>query len=58
MEELIVALENPRTCVSFCALIGAVDKDDKLKSFAAIILKKKLAKRSVWKTVPKGIRQQ
>jgi hypothetical protein len=56
-EELTLALKNPQTYVILCTLIGT-SKDDKLKEYAALVLRKKLYKRNAWMNVSQEVRQQ
>lgn len=56
-EELTIALKSPQTYITLCTLVND-SKDDKLKEYAAVILRKKLIKRNAWMNVSQEVRQQ
>jgi len=54
---LTIALKDPQTYVTLCTLIGT-SRNDKLKEYAALVLRKKFVKRNVWMNVTQEVRQQ
>ncbi|XP_015365619.1 PREDICTED: importin-4-like [Diuraphis noxia] len=55
--ELTLALKNPQTFVTLCTVIGS-SKNDRLKEYAALVLRKKLNKRNVWMNLSLELREQ
>jgi len=55
--DLTIALKDPQTYVTLCTLIGT-SRNDKIKEYAALVLRKKFVKRNVWMNVTQEVRQQ
>ncbi|VVC26841.1 Armadillo-type fold,Armadillo-like helical,Importin-beta, N-terminal domain [Cinara cedri] len=55
-DELTAAFKNPETFVKLCTLIGTC-KNDKVKEYAAIVLRKKFVKRNSWMNLTLEVRQ-
>ncbi|XP_022173439.1 importin-4-like [Myzus persicae] len=55
--ELTLALKNPQTYVTLCTVISS-SKNDRLKEYAALVLRKKFAKRNVWMNLSLELREQ
>lgn len=53
---MTAAFKNPETYVTLCTLIGT-SKNDKLKEYAALVLRKKFYKRNSWMNLAQEIRQ-
>lgn len=56
-DELTSALKNPHTYVTLCTVISS-SKNDKLKEYAALVLRKKLYKRNAWMNLSQELREQ
>jgi len=54
---LTLALKNPQTYVTLCTVIGS-SKNDRLKEYAALVLRKKLSKRNAWMNLSQELREQ
>ncbi|KAL5244737.1 hypothetical protein ACI65C_012147 [Semiaphis heraclei] len=55
--ELTLALKNPQTYVTLCTVVGS-SQNDRLKEYAALVLRKKLNKRNVWMNLSLELREQ
>ncbi|XP_050539704.1 importin-4-like [Daktulosphaira vitifoliae] len=56
-DELTGALKNPQTYVILCTVISS-SKEDRLKEYAALVIRKKLNKRNTWTAISSDIREQ
>ncbi|KAL4119196.1 hypothetical protein QTP88_012040 [Uroleucon formosanum] len=55
--ELTLALKNPQAYVTLCTVIGS-SKNDRLKEYASVVLRKKLTKRNIWMNLSQELREQ
>lgn len=55
--ELTLAFKNPQTFVTLCTVIGS-SKNDRLKEYAALVVRKKLSKRNAWMNLSQELREQ
>ncbi|XP_050419977.1 importin-4-like [Adelges cooleyi] len=56
-DELTAALKNPQAYVVLCSVLSS-SKEDRLKEYAALVIRKKLHKRNAWMNISQEIRQQ